>query len=112
QALRARERRLAVWLRHQESGDEGFEAIKVARAIEFQPNDFVAARWPTVPGTMHRDECVVAVLPGELLAFVKYHLHRRRVRIVSSDGLFRKLRPTQLRHVSRPVRRIQRIART
>src|SRR5690606_28524749 len=98
QALRTGERRRPVWLRHQESGDEGLEAIKFAGAIEFQPNDFVAARWPTVPRTMHRDERVVAVLPGELLAFVKYHLHRRRVRVVSRDGLFRKLRPTQLRH--------------
>src|SRR5215831_4091483 len=77
--------------RHPETRHEIFVVAVRPTILEAHPNNLVARRLRTVPGTLKRYECIPAIFCWELRAVVKYQVQNRRVRLeqhVCNDGRF------------------------
>jgi hypothetical protein len=77
--------------RDPEASHEIFVASLRPPILEAHPNNFVAGRLRTVPGTLKRHECIPAIFCWELFALVEYHIQNRRMRLeqyVWKNGCF------------------------
>ena len=77
--------------RDPEARHEIFVASLRPTILESHPNNLVARRLRTVPGTLKRYECIPAIFCRELLAVVEHQVQNRRVRLeqhVWNNGCF------------------------